>query len=118
MPARHAFSIERVVNDEFALENLVIRYTQRAENQAQSSVNLRTWKGLEFSIDRILEAFATKEGLSLDTELLTTSQDDCSVTVWLDPDLPNRFLKHHEKYQLRLVHRRENLSDIKVASGG
>jgi tellurite resistance-related uncharacterized protein len=45
---------------------------------------------------------------------LTKSCDACSVPVWTDPGLPARFLEHHSKYPLRLVHRRENLSDIKL----
>ncbi len=72
----------------------------------------------EIPFDDILKAFADKEGLSLATQLLTVSQDACSVPVWLDADLPDRFLRHHDKYPLRLVHKRENLSEIKVANRG
>lgn len=69
----------------------------------------------EIPFDDILEAFAKKEGRSIETELLTISQDACSVPIWLDGDLPNRFLRHHSSYPLRLVYKRENLSNIKVA---
>jgi hypothetical protein len=67
------------------------------------------------SFDDILAEFAAAEGLSIQTQLLTMSCDACSVPVWIDPTLPERFLQHHSKYPLRLVHWRENLSDIKLA---
>lgn len=69
----------------------------------------------EISFEEILKAFAQKERLSLETQLLTVSQDACSVPIWVDEDMPNRFLRHHGNYPLRLVHKRENLSDIRVA---
>ena len=68
----------------------------------------------ETPFDDILAEFATVEGFSIDTKLLTMSCDACSVPVWIDPGLRARFLEHHSKYPLRLVHRRENLSDIKL----
>jgi hypothetical protein len=69
----------------------------------------------ETGFDEILADFATAESLSINTQLLTRSCDASSVPVWTDPALPNRFLLHHSKYPLRLVHWRENLSDIKRA---
>ena len=68
----------------------------------------------EVPFDEIIADFARSEGFALETQLLTLSQDACSVPVWVDPKLPRRFLKHHANYPLRLVHRRENLSDIKI----
>lgn len=70
----------------------------------------------EVTFDDIIAEFATSEGLSIETQLLTVSRDACSVPIWLDPDLPKRFLEHHAKYRLRLVHQRENLSDIKLVA--
>ena len=70
----------------------------------------------EIPFDDIIAIFAKAEGLSIETRLLTVSCDACSVPVWLDPKLPERFLRHHAKYPLRLVQRRENLSDIKLNS--
>jgi hypothetical protein len=68
----------------------------------------------ETPFDNILAEFAVAEGFSIETKLLTMSCDACSLPVWIDPGLPARFLKHHSKYPLRLVHKRENLSDIKL----
>ncbi len=68
----------------------------------------------EIPFDDILAHFAAAEGFSIETQLLTTSCDACSVPIWIDPVLPARFLEHHSKYPLRLVHKRENLSDIKL----
>lgn len=69
----------------------------------------------EVTFDDIIAAFAASEGFSVETRLLTISRDACSAPSWLDPALPKRFLEHHAKYRLRLVHQRENLSDIKLA---
>jgi hypothetical protein len=71
----------------------------------------------ETAFDEILAAFAAAEGLSIETHLLTRSCDACSFPVWIEPSLPDRFLLHHSNYPLRLVHWRENLSDIKRAKG-
>ncbi len=68
----------------------------------------------EVPFDDIIASFARAEDISVETQLLTKSRDACSVPVWLDAKLPMRFLNHHAKYPLRLVHRRENLSDIKL----
>ena len=69
----------------------------------------------ETAFEDILAGFAAAEGFSIETKLLTMSRDACSVPVWIDPTLPDRFLQHHAKFPLRLVQRRENLSDIKLA---
>jgi hypothetical protein len=70
----------------------------------------------ETAFDDILAEFAAAEGFSIETKLLTMSRDACSVPVWIDPTLANRFLQHHAKFPLRLVQWRENLSDIKLAN--
>lgn len=70
----------------------------------------------EVPFDGIIAKFAALEDFSLETRLLTVSQDACSVPVWLDRALPGRFLNHHARYPLRLVHKLENLSDIKLAN--
>jgi Protein of unknown function (DUF3223) len=69
----------------------------------------------EVPFDDIIAQFAELEGFSVETHLLTVSRDACSLPVWLDHALPARFLDHHASYPLRLVHQRENLSDIKLA---
>jgi hypothetical protein len=68
----------------------------------------------EIPFDDIIASFANAEDISVETQLLTMSRDACSVPVWIDAKLPRRFLKRHAQYPLRLVHRRENLSDIKL----
>jgi hypothetical protein len=68
----------------------------------------------ETPFENILAEFAAAEGFSIETKLLTLSCDACSVPVWIDPGLPVHFLEHHSEYPLRLVHKRENLSDIKL----
>jgi hypothetical protein len=69
----------------------------------------------ETEFEDILAEFAAAEGFSIETKLLTTSRDACSIPVWIDSTLPDRFLQHHAKFPLRLVQWRENLSDIKLA---
>ncbi len=68
----------------------------------------------ETAFEDLLAEFAAAEGFSIETKLLTMSRDACSIPVWVDPTLPDRFLQHHAKFPLRLVSRRENLSDIKL----
>jgi hypothetical protein len=72
----------------------------------------------ETAFDDILAEFAAEEGFSIETKLLTRSRDACSVPIWIDHTIPDRFLRHHAKFRLRLVQRRENLSDIKLAKNG
>ncbi len=69
----------------------------------------------EIPFDDILADFAKAERFSIETQLLTRNCDASSLPIWIDPALRERFLQHHAKYPLRLVHRRENLSNIKLA---
>lgn len=64
--------------------------------------------------DQIAAEFAVAESLALE-ELWTVSVDAKSGPAWRDPSLPDRFLIHHNKFPLQLVHWRENLSSIKIA---
>jgi hypothetical protein len=68
----------------------------------------------EVPFDDIIATFAKAEEISVETELLTKSCDASSIPVWIEPKLAQRFIRHHAKYPLRLVQRRENLSDIKL----
>ena len=45
--------------------------------------------------------------------MLTRSADQKSDPVWNDPELLADFLAFHRAFPLRLVQRRENLSDLK-----
>jgi hypothetical protein len=63
--------------------------------------------------ESIIQAFYTANGIDIDCELLTMSADQKSEPVWRNPTLLEAFLDHHKKFPLRLVHWRENLSDIK-----
>ncbi len=65
------------------------------------------------TFEEIVARFAERESIDIDGQLLTRSMDCCSDPVWCDPDLPNRFLDFHAGFSLRLVHSRENLSEIK-----
>jgi len=65
------------------------------------------------TFEEIVVRFAADEGIDINAELLTRSVDCCSNPVWCDPELPNRFLKFHAEFGLRLVHVRENLSEIR-----
>lgn len=66
--------------------------------------------------ETIVREFCDVENIDIECELLTTSVDQKSEPVWRDPDLMNRFLVHHNKFRLRIVQWRENLSDIKLSS--
>jgi hypothetical protein len=65
------------------------------------------------TFEEIVLRFADQEGIDVDVDLLTRSVDCCSDPVWCDPTLPDRFLAFHNDFDLRLVHSRENLSQIK-----
>jgi len=65
------------------------------------------------TFEEIVMRFASKEGVDIDVELLTRSVDCSSEPAWCDPELPKRFLDFHSVFGLRLVHSRENLSEIK-----
>jgi hypothetical protein len=66
--------------------------------------------------DLIVERFFREQGLDIKTEMLTRSVDATSSPVWRNPTLIAEFLSHHATFPLRLVHWRENLSEIKKAA--
>ncbi|HMO41558.1 MAG TPA: DCL family protein [Kiritimatiellia bacterium] len=65
----------------------------------------------------IIEQFFSPRGIDITKELLTISRDQKSEPVWRDPEMLSEFLEFHEQYPLRLVHWRENLSEIKKDGG-
>jgi hypothetical protein len=67
--------------------------------------------------ESIIQEFFTAKGIDIECELLTMSADQKSKPVWRDPSLLREFVDHHKRFPLRLVHWRENLSDIKKDSG-
>lgn len=66
--------------------------------------------------DSIVVQFFSGRGVDIETELLTKSVDASSSPVWRDPSLIKEFLNFHAAFPLRLVHARENLSEIKKAT--
>ena len=65
------------------------------------------------TFEEIIVQFFTTRGIDIDTAMLTRSVDRRSDPVWIDPLLFEQFLTEHRRYPLRLVHWRENLSEIK-----
>jgi hypothetical protein len=65
------------------------------------------------TFEEIVVRFAAQEGFDINGDLLTASRDCSSEPDWCDPYLPERFLAFHGQFPLRLVHARENLSEIK-----
>ena len=63
--------------------------------------------------ENIVGQFFAKRGIDLETTMLTRSADQKSDPVWNDPALLANFLAFHRTFPLRLVQRRENLSDVK-----
>ncbi len=68
------------------------------------------------TFDAFVERFFQERGIDISTEMLTKSVDATSSPVWRNPALIEEFLAAHATTPLRLVHWRENLSDIKKAS--
>jgi hypothetical protein len=68
------------------------------------------------TFDSIVERFFRERGVDINTEMLTRSVDATSSPVWRDPTLIAEFLAYHATFPLRLVHWRENLSEIKKAA--
>lgn len=66
--------------------------------------------------DSIVERFFRERGVDIATEMLTRSVDATSCPVWRNPELIDGFLAFHSTFPLRLVHARENLSEIKKAA--
>lgn len=116
---RHSFrQLVRPIIEEFKEQRTTTSATFVSDYSGRTFPTNEAHVDHEVPFDEILAHFATAEGFSIETKLLTMSCDACSVPVWIDSTLPARFLAHHAKYPLRLVHKRENLSDIKVKKGG
>lgn len=63
--------------------------------------------------DSLIEEFFSSRDENPRISILTTSATASSLPVWQNPQLAEDFLKFHAKAGLRLVHCRENLSQIK-----
>lgn len=66
--------------------------------------------------DSIVGRFFRERGVDINTEMLTRSVDATSSPVWRNPTLIAEFLSYHATFPLRLVHWRENLSEIKKSA--
>lgn len=67
------------------------------------------------SFEEIVLAFAAKEGIDLESELLTMSADASSIPCWREPSLAARFRGFHSNFKLALVSKSENLGELKKA---
>lgn len=63
--------------------------------------------------DLLIDRFFSSRSEDPRTSLLTKPTDASSIPVWIDQDLSDQFRRFHAQANLRLVHRRENLSQIK-----
>lgn len=63
--------------------------------------------------DEIVARFAEREGINIETELLTKASDATSEPTWKDNALAARFAEFHAQFELRLVTARENLSTLR-----
>jgi hypothetical protein len=63
--------------------------------------------------DDIVSGFFKEKGIEIETVLLTHSVNASSKPIWKDQILINEFKEYHRKFQLRVVSKIENLSDIK-----
>ncbi len=66
--------------------------------------------------ETIIEKFFGERGIDLGTVMLTRSVDQKSDPVWVDEVLLSEFLTFHRTFPLRLVHWRENLSEVKKSA--
>ena len=65
------------------------------------------------TFDSIIEQFFHSRGVDIEREMLTKSVDATSIPVFRDTALIEDFLAYHATFQLRIVEKRENLSEIK-----
>ena len=68
----------------------------------------------EVPFNDILKLFFEPRGIDIDSELLSQSVDQRSDPSWLNPAIIDEFLDFHRRFPLRLVHWRENASQIKI----
>jgi len=66
--------------------------------------------------NEIVAQFFGARGIDIENHMLTRAVDAQSEPVWRDEALIAAFRKFHSPFPLRLVHRRENQSDIKRSS--
>jgi hypothetical protein len=64
------------------------------------------------TFDKIVDEFCGSRGINIDAELLTKSTDMRSDAVWKKDELREAFIAFHATFELRLVHGRENNSEI------
>lgn len=63
--------------------------------------------------DEIVASFAEREGISVETELLTVARDASSEPTWKNETLAAEFVRFHAEFELRLVTAWENLSTLR-----
>lgn len=68
--------------------------------------------------ENIVQEFFGSKGIDIECALLTMSKDQTSEPVWRNTSLLTEFLAYHQKFPLRLVQWRENLSEIKKGQLG
>jgi hypothetical protein len=66
--------------------------------------------------ETIVTTFFTSKNIDVDGCLLTRSVDSNEEPAWEDPGLIAEFVEYHNTHALRIVHCRENLSEIKKAA--
>lgn len=63
--------------------------------------------------EHIVQTFFAEENVDVEKDLLTESIDGAATNIWVDPDLIERFVEYHDTFPRRIVHWRENLSDLR-----
>lgn len=63
--------------------------------------------------EQIVTNYFSARKIDIETTMLTESADRKSTPKWKSIKLRDEFFEHHQGFPLRLVQRRENLSDIK-----
>jgi len=95
-----------------------------AHSRLSGDVFVSDYSGREFPRDeavvdhvtpfeQLVSVFFASKGVDVDLELLTESVDANEKPQWKDKELIADFLAFHNSHELRLVHWRENLSEIR-----
>lgn len=63
--------------------------------------------------NEIVKRFFAGECWDIKTDMLTESVDGSQGIVWRDPDMIERFVEFHDTFPRRIVHWRENLSELR-----
>lgn len=66
------------------------------------------------TFDELISCFFKDKEEDPRSELLTESRDASSMPHWKSENMAKDFFEYHKSAQLYLVHKRENLSDIKI----